>query len=100
MTATNGGGMRKADGGYILQVRVTPRASRNEMRGWHGGALKVRLRAPPVDGKANEALVDFLAEALEVPRSRVAILAGGASRLKSVFVPEDALPRIPDGIAK
>ena len=67
-------------------VRVQPRASRSEVAGLHGDALKVRLAAPPVDGAANEALVRLLAELLDVPRRAVRIEGGHASRSKLVEV--------------
>jgi uncharacterized protein (TIGR00251 family) len=67
-------------------VRVQPRASRSEVAGIHGDALKVRLAAPPVDGAANEALVRLLAELLGVPRRAVRIEGGQASRSKLVEV--------------
>jgi uncharacterized protein (TIGR00251 family) len=69
-----------------LQVRVQPRASRNEIAVQQDGALKVRLTAPPVDGAANEALVAFLADRLGVPRRNVAIVGGMTSRTKTVEV--------------
>jgi uncharacterized protein (TIGR00251 family) len=67
-------------------VRVQPRASCTEVAGRHGGALKVRLTAPPVDGAANEALLRFLAERLDVPRSAVRIEVGTTGRAKVVAV--------------
>ena len=67
-------------------VRVQPRASRSAIEGVHGGALKVRLHAPPVDGAANDALVALLADALDVPRRAVRIVAGASSRAKIVEV--------------
>jgi uncharacterized protein (TIGR00251 family) len=67
-------------------VRVQPRASRTEVAGTQQGALKVRLQAPPVDGAANEALVDFLAESLGVPRRQVRIVSGATARTKVVEV--------------
>ncbi len=72
--------------GVVLAVRAVPRAARSELAGEAGGALRVRLQAPPVEGKANKALVRFLAEALGVPPRRVALLAGDRSRAKRVFV--------------
>jgi hypothetical protein len=72
--------------GIRITVHVQPRASKTEIAGLHGDAIKVRLAAPPVDGAANEALVDFLAEALQVPRSAVAITAGHSARRKVVTV--------------
>jgi uncharacterized protein (TIGR00251 family) len=67
-------------------VRVQPRASRSEIVGLHGDALKVRLCAPPVKGAANGALVELLAAALGVPRHSVRIAAGATSRGKVVEV--------------
>ena len=72
--------------GAILTVQVQPKASRTECVGIHGGALKIRVAAPPVDGKANEALIAFLAERLDVPPSSIAIHAGAAGRQKRVLL--------------
>ena len=69
-----------------FSVRVQPRASRSEIVGLHGDALKVRLAAPPVDGAANEALIELLADALGIARSAVRIIAGSTSRGKIVEV--------------
>ena len=57
-------------GGIRIRIHVQPRASRTEIAGRHGDALKVRLAAPPVDGAANDALLDFIADRLGVPRAR------------------------------
>ena len=72
--------------GVRFQVRLQPRASRDEIVGVANGALRIRLHAPPVDGAANEALVRFLANRLDVARSAVRILAGATSRTKTVEV--------------
>ncbi|HEX5973155.1 MAG TPA: DUF167 domain-containing protein [Gemmatimonadaceae bacterium] len=69
-----------------MQVHVQPRASRSEVVGTHGAALKVRLLAPPVDGAANDALVALLAKALGVPRRDVRIVQGATSRAKLVEI--------------
>jgi len=69
-----------------VSVHVQPRATRSEIIGLHGAALKVRLQAPPVDGAANEALVTLLAERLGVPRRAVRVVAGATSRAKTVEV--------------
>jgi uncharacterized protein (TIGR00251 family) len=69
-----------------VAVHVQPRASRSEIIGQHGAALKVRLQAPPVDGAANEALVSLLAKALNVPERYVRVVAGAASRSKTVEI--------------
>lgn len=65
-----------------LRVRVQPRASRNEVTAWRDGVLHVRLTAPPVEGAANAACRDFLAEWLDVKRSQVELIAGEKSREK------------------
>lgn len=72
--------------GVRIRLRVQPRASRNEVAGEHGDALRVRLTAPPVDGAANEALVRFLAERLGVTRSAVRLVAGASGRSKVVEI--------------
>ena len=75
-----------ADDGVLLRLLIQPRASRTELAGRHGDALRVRLAAPPVDGAANEALVRFLAHQLDVPRAAVRITAGASGRRKTVRV--------------
>ena len=76
----------EAGGGVTFAVRVVPRASRNEIAGIHGDALKIRLTAPPVEGRANEALIAFLARRLGVRKSQVEIVAGATSRRKMIRV--------------
>jgi len=75
-----------AGDGTRLTLRVQPRASRNELAGRHGQALRLRLAAPPVDGAANDALLRFLADVLHLPRSALTLVAGPASRSKVVQV--------------
>ena len=76
-----------ADGtGVTLALVVRPRAGKTAVVGPHGDALKVRVAAPPVEGAANEALVEFLASALGVARSHVAVRTGASSRRKLVRV--------------
>jgi len=70
----------------ILAVRVQPRASKDEIAGVMAGALKVRLRAPALEDRANEALCEFLAELLKTPKAAVRILSGHHSRSKRVEV--------------
>ncbi len=72
--------------GCTFRVRVLPRSKRDEVVGLHGDALKIRLTAPPVKGKANRALREFLAERLGVSPSAVEILSGHTSRQKRVRV--------------
>jgi conserved hypothetical protein TIGR00251 len=78
--------VRERAGAVRFPVRVQPRAARSGVAGLHGEALRVRLSAPPVDGAANEELVELLAERLGVPRRDVSIVGGAASRSKLVEV--------------
>jgi uncharacterized protein (TIGR00251 family) len=72
-----------------FSVYVQPRASKNEIVGQHGDAIKVRLTAPPVDGAANEALIAFLAKEARVSKSAVRIVSGETSRRKVVEIITD-----------
>jgi uncharacterized protein (TIGR00251 family) len=79
--------LRAGGGGAALALRVTPRARKNEVAGvLEDGSIKIRLAAPPVEGKANLALIQFLAEVLEVPANRIEIVAGASGRNKLVVV--------------
>jgi uncharacterized protein len=86
--------LREGDGVVRFDVRVQPRASRNELAGVQNGALRVRLQAPPVDGAANEALVEFLADELGVSPRLVRIVSGSGSRNKVVEVDVRARPAL------
>jgi uncharacterized protein (TIGR00251 family) len=70
----------------ILPVRVIPRASKSAIAGHRGDAVLVRLSAPPVEGAANEALVDLLARAFSIPRRQISIVSGEKSRDKRVAI--------------
>lgn len=72
---------RRAEG-HLLAVRVQPRARRDEVTGWDGRALRVRVSAPPEDGRATRAVIALLARALGVPRASVELVSGAASRDK------------------
>ena len=78
--------IQERDGAAIFAVRVQPRASKDEIAGEMGGALKVRLQAPAVEDRANEALVEFLAQLLKTPKSAVRILSGDRSRTKRIEI--------------
>lgn len=67
-----------------LDVIVSPKASKTRIMGVHDDRLKIQVAAPPADGKANEALVRFLAERLDIPRAQVEILGGAANTRKSI----------------
>ena len=81
-----------------LAIHATPGAKRTEAAGLHGDALRVRLAAPPVDGKANEALIRFIADTLALPKSAVCLKSGQTSRRKVVEV-AGARPEIVAGLA-
>ncbi len=80
----------------ILRVQVQPRASCDEFAGLHAGALKVRLTSAPVDGKANAALIAFLAEAFGVAKRQVTLLKGESGRTKQLRIQAPA--RFPPGL--
>jgi len=78
--------LQTQDGAVILAVRVQPRASKTEISGVLDGALKVRLQAPALEDRANEALCEFLAHLLKTPKSAVRIVSGHRSRSKRVEI--------------
>lgn len=78
--------LRSGREGLLLSVLVQPKASKNEIAGLVEDRLKIRLTAPPVDGKANEALVRFLAKRLGLPRSQVSLAGGHRSRRKEILI--------------
>ena len=69
-----------------LAIKAIPNAPRSEVVGWLGDALKVKVHAPPVEGRANEALCEFLADSLELPRRAVTVFRGDTSRQKLVRI--------------
>ena len=85
---------RRDGADLVLELRVQPRASRSEIAGCHGERLRVRLQAPPVDGRANAALVEFVAATFGVPRSRVTIEHGHGGRDKRVRIA--GAPAVPE----
>jgi uncharacterized protein (TIGR00251 family) len=70
----------------ILTVKVIPRARKNEIAGYENGLLKVRLQAVPEKGKANEELIAFLAEELDLPKSSMTLVRGQTSRIKHLKI--------------
>lgn len=78
--------IQEREGRVVLAVRVAPRSSRDAVEGEYNGALKVRLTAPPVDDRANDALRRLLAARLNVPLSAVRIVSGEKSRTKRVEI--------------
>jgi uncharacterized protein (TIGR00251 family) len=78
--------IQSTSAGTTFAAKIHPRAKRNAITGEVGDALKLAITAPPVDGKANEACIEFFAELLKVPRSSVTIAAGQTSRNKVIRV--------------
>jgi uncharacterized protein (TIGR00251 family) len=93
MTAAMGAApwRREKQGALVLTLHVQPGAKRTEVAGVHGTALRIRLAAPPVDGKANAELRRFLADAFGVPLRNVTLVRGDASRQKAVRIAAPAL---------
>ncbi|PWF45519.1 DUF167 domain-containing protein [Massilia glaciei] len=83
--------------GVRLAVQITPNAKRTEVVGVHDDVLKLKLQAQPIEGKANEALVRFLADALTLPRSAITITHGHTNKRKLIEVAAPALT--PDAVA-
>lgn len=79
--------LRDTTAGCTLAVRVQPRASRTAILGMHDTSLKIALVAPPVDGAANDALLRFLADKLDIPRSDLSIASGEHARNKTIRIP-------------
>jgi uncharacterized protein len=78
--------IRETATGAVFRIRVVPRASRSEMVGIQGDALKLRINSPPVEGKANDECIRFLAEVLGVKKAQVTIIAGHTARIKTIAV--------------
>lgn len=78
--------MTRSAGPAVLDVHVQPRAKSSEVVGFHGEAIKVRLRSPPVDGAANEELIRLLADLLKIDRRDVELVSGETSRRKRIRI--------------
>jgi uncharacterized protein (TIGR00251 family) len=76
----------KATASCVISVKATPNSTKDELQGWLGDHLKVRIQAPPTDGKANERLCAFLAEKLLLPKHSVNLSSGASSRQKRVSI--------------
>jgi uncharacterized protein len=71
-----------------FRVRIKPNSRQNEIS-MVDGIIIVRVKAPPIDGKANRELIAFLSEVLQIPKSKITIAAGAASKFKTVFIPDE-----------
>lgn len=78
--------LRQTGDDVVLALHIQPGAKKTEVAGQHGEALKIRLAAPPVDGKANDCLIAFLAEKLGIGKARLELVSGASSRAKRVRV--------------
>lgn len=83
----------------LLKVKLIPRSSRNQLAGNDGDIYRIKITAPPVEGKANHALIAYIAEILEVPKGNVLIVSGRSSRLKTLLIAGLSLKEIHDKIA-
>lgn len=70
----------------VLYIKAVPNSSKNEICGLYDGAIKVKIKAPAVENKANEELVKFFAKTLKLPKSAVTLKSGGTSKLKSLYI--------------
>ncbi|MBX2988487.1 MAG: YggU family protein [Bdellovibrionaceae bacterium] len=69
-----------------MRLLIQPKASRNEIIGPHNGALKIRIQAPPIDGRANEELIEFLADVLGLAKRQLSLVRGDGARQKTVDI--------------
>lgn len=83
--------LKENEAGLYVKIKVQPKASKNEIKGLQGDALKVRLTSPPVDGAANLACQNFLAQILDIPKNQVKIVSGLTSRNKTILL--EGLPK-------
>jgi uncharacterized protein (TIGR00251 family) len=92
--------IRDTSDGATFQVKVQPRAKKNAIVGEVGEALKLALTAPPIEGRANQACIAFLAELLNVPRSSVTIATGQSSRNKVIRVAGMTAKQVQERLSK
>ncbi len=78
----------------VLTLRVAPKSPTDAIVGWHGAALKIKVRAAPENGRANEAVIGLLAEALDLPRKSIVLERGHASRDKRVRITGLSIPAV------
>ena len=92
--------VNEKDGAVTIKVRVQPRAPRTEIAGEHAGAIKVRIAAPPVDGKANEECRRYLAKLLKVSATSVEIISGESSRDKVIRIYNISAKRVLEALGR
>ena len=84
--------------GALIDILVQPRASKSEITGVHDGALRIRIAAPPVEGSANDAIVEFLSKRLKLRKSDVQIVSGASGRRKRVLIRGISVELARDGL--
>ncbi|MDR2825172.1 MAG: DUF167 domain-containing protein [Deltaproteobacteria bacterium] len=84
--------IKQTESGWYLSLKVQPGAKKNELCKESAGTLRLRLTAPAVDNKANTALIDFVAEILQIKKSRLKLVSGEKSRIKKLFIQAGAAP--------
>lgn len=82
--------------GILLKVKAVPNSSKNEICGLIGDALKIKIKAPAVENKANEELVKFLSKLLKIPKSAIVIKSGDTSKLKTLYINGCSIDKIKD----
>lgn len=78
--------LKSHDKGTRIELYVRPASSKNEISGEHGGRLKIKIKAPPQEGEANEELIQFLSDYFKIPKKKIFLIQGESSRQKSVLV--------------
>lgn len=91
--------LRQTPSGVLIDLHVQPQASRTEIVGLHGDRLKLRVKAPPIDGAANQEVIRFLAEQLSCPRQHLEIIKGQSGRQKTILARSMSLDHIQSKIA-
>lgn len=86
--------------GVVIQIHVQPNSSGNQIVGLHGDRLKVKLASPPVDGKANQCLIEYFSEIFEIAKKHILLIRGESSREKTIFLNQLNLGQVKDFILK
>lgn len=87
---------KEQDTGIILKIKAVPNSSKNEICGLFDGALKVKIKAPAVENKANEELVKFFSKLLKIPKTSIILKSGGSSKLKTLYIADCTIDKIKD----
>lgn len=94
MENTNESFYKVLDNGIVLKIKAVPNSSKNEICGILDDALKVKIKAPAVENKANEELVKYFSKLLKLPKSSVVLKAGGTSKLKTLYIENCTIDKI------